>query len=126
VIGHHQQRSLGCDGGGFLGPLSSRRRDDASPQVTFHLFSAGRVKQEVFATALLAVMSAVKEYGRTLTKGLGAHAGEIESFIEVEFDLDGRKVIPDGLIRVTRGSRIWAAIVEVKTGRNELQTPLPP
>jgi hypothetical protein len=62
----------------------------------------------------------VKEYGRTLTKGLGAHAGDIETFIEVEFDLDGKKVIPDGLIRVTRGSRVWTALVEVKTGRNEL------
>ena len=61
-----------------------------------------------------------KEYGRTLTKGLGAHAGDIETFIEVEFDLDGKKVVPDGLIRVTRGSRIWTALVEVKTGRNEL------
>jgi hypothetical protein len=42
---------------------------------------------------------------------LGAHAGDIETFIEVEFDLDGKKVVPDGLIRVTRGSRglaIWA------------------
>jgi hypothetical protein len=83
----------------------------------------GTQEQERRATsALLAVMSAVKEYGRTLTKGLGAHAGDIESFIEVEFDLDGHKVIPDGLIRVTRGSRVWTALVEVKTGRNELRT----
>ena len=66
----------------------------------------GAQEQERRATsALLAVMSAVKEFGRSLTKGLGAHAGEIETFIEVEFDLDGKKVIPDGLIRVTRGSR---------------------
>jgi hypothetical protein len=52
---------------------------------------------------------------------LGCHAGEIETFIEVEFDLDGKKVIPDGLIRVSRESRIWTALVEVKAGRNELQ-----
>jgi hypothetical protein len=83
----------------------------------------GAQEQERRATsALLAVMTAVKEYGRTLTKGLGAHTGDIETFIEVEFDLDGKKVIPDGLIRVTRGSRVWAALVEVKTGRNELQS----
>ena len=82
----------------------------------------GAQEQERRATsALLAVMSAVKEFGRSLTKGLGAHAGEIETFIEVEFDLDGKKVIPDGLIRVTRGSRVWTALVEVKTGRNDLQ-----
>ena len=83
----------------------------------------GAQEQERRATsALLAVMTAVKEYGRTLTKGLGAHAGDIETFIEVEFDLDGKKVVPDGLIRVNRGSRVWAALVEVKTGRNELQS----
>lgn len=83
----------------------------------------GAQEQERRATsALLAVMSAVKEYGRSLTKSLGAPAGEIEAFIEVEFDLDGKKVIPDGLIRVTRGSRTWTALVEVKTGRNDLQT----
>ena len=82
----------------------------------------GAQEQERRATsALLAVMSAVKEYGRTLTKALGAHAGEIETFIEVEFDLDGKKVIPDGLIRVSRGSRVWTCLVEVKTGRNDLQ-----
>ncbi len=83
----------------------------------------GAQEQERRATsALLAVMSAVKEYGRTLTKALGAHAGEIDTFIEVEFDLDGKKVIPDGLIRVSRGSRVWTCLVEVKTGRNDLQT----
>src|SRR5215204_6802848 len=73
-------------------------------------------------SALLAVMTAVKEFGRSLTKSYGAPAGDIETFIEVEFDLDGKKVIPDGLIRVTRGSRVWAALVEVKTGRNELKS----
>ena len=40
----------------------------------------GAQEQERRATsALLAVMTAVKEYGRTLTKGLGAHAGDIEA-----------------------------------------------
>lgn len=83
----------------------------------------GAQEQERRATsALLAVMSAVKEFGRSLTKQLGSHAGEIETFIEVEFPLADRKVIPDGLIRVSRGSRTWVALVEVKTGRNELQT----
>lgn len=67
-------------------------------------------------------MSAVKEFGRSLTKSLGAHAGDIDTFIEVEFDLDGKKVIPDGLIRVTRGSKSWTALVEVKTGHNELKS----
>ena len=83
----------------------------------------GPLEQERRATsALLAVMSAVKEFGRSLTRSLGAHAGDIETFIEVEFDVNGKTVIPDGLIRVSRGRRVWTALVEVKTGRNELRT----
>ena len=38
------------------------------------------------------------------------------------FDLVGRRVFPDGLIRVKRGSKSWTALVEVKTGSNNLQT----
>jgi hypothetical protein len=51
---------------------------------------------------------------------LGAPAGMIETFIEVPFDLGGREVRPDGLIRVIRGKQTWTALVEVKTGRNDL------
>lgn len=83
----------------------------------------GAEEQERRATsALLAVMSAVKEYGRTLTTPLGAPAGQLETFIEVPFDLAGKRVFPDGLIRVTRGARSWTALVEVKTGANMLAT----
>ena len=44
------------------------------------------------------------------------------TFIEVPFDLDGQRIYPDGLIRVKRGSREWTALVEVKTGKNVLET----
>lgn len=81
----------------------------------------GAQEQERRATsALLAVLGSVKEFGRVLTKSLGSHAGEVNTFIEIEFDLDGKKVIPDGLIRVSRGDKVWTALVEVKTGRNNL------
>jgi hypothetical protein len=33
---------------------------------------------------------------------------------------DGRKVRPDGLIRISRGKRSWTALVEVKTGSSQL------
>lgn len=83
---------------------------------------SGAEEQERRATsALLAVMSAVKEYGRAMLKPMGAPSGAIETFIEVPFEHGGKKCFPDGLIRVTRGSRSWCALVEVKTGRNELQ-----
>jgi hypothetical protein len=65
-------------------------------------------------------MTAVLEFGRTLTKPLGAPAGTVETYIEVPFLLNDRKFFPDGLIRVSRGKRVWTALVEVKTGSNNL------
>ncbi|GAA1478998.1 hypothetical protein GCM10009623_34440 [Nocardioides aestuarii] len=83
----------------------------------------GAEEQERRATsALLAVVSAVREFGRALVKPLGAPAGTIETYIEVPFLLGEKKLFPDGLIRVRRGSRSWTALVEVKTGSNDLQT----
>ena len=55
-------------------------------------------------SALLAVVTAVREFGRALVKPLGAPAGTIETYIEVPFLLGERKSSPDGLIRVSRGS----------------------
>lgn len=81
----------------------------------------GAEEQERRATsALLAVMTAVREFGRALTKPLGAPAGTLETYIEVPFLLGERKLYPDGLIRISRGQKSWTALVEVKTGSNEL------
>jgi hypothetical protein len=83
---------------------------------------SGAEEQERRATsALLAVMSAVREFGRGLTQPLGAPAGAVETYIEVPFLLGDKRCYPDGLIRVTRGSKSWTALVEVKTGTNELE-----
>lgn len=83
----------------------------------------GAEEQERRATsALLAVMSAVREFGRVLTQSLGAPAGTVQTFIEVPFTLGTRQLFPDGLIRVTRGQRQWTALVEVKTGGNTLKS----
>jgi hypothetical protein len=84
---------------------------------------SGAEEQERRATsALLAVMSTVKEFSKAILSPLGAPSGNVETFIEVPFVLGEKKCYPDGLIRVTRGSKSWTALVEVKTGRNELQT----
>ena len=48
--------------------------------------------------------------------------GTLECFIEVPFMLGEKRLYPDGLIRVTRGSKSWTALVEVKTGPNQLAT----
>lgn len=83
----------------------------------------GAEEQERRATsALLAVLSAVREYGRALLKPLGAPAGTISTYIEVPFVLGDKRLYPDGLIRVSRGSTSWTCLVEVKTGSNALQT----
>src|ERR687897_125678 len=82
----------------------------------------GAEEQERRATsALLAVLGAVKEFGRTFVQPFGAPAGAMSTYIEVPFVLGERRLYPDGLIRVTRGSKSWTALVEVKTGPNELQ-----
>ena len=84
---------------------------------------SGADEQERRATsALLAVLSAVREFNRSLLKPLGAPAGTVECFIEVPFVLGDKKVFPDGLIRVSRGAKSWTALVEVKTGSNDLAT----
>ena len=52
---------------------------------------SGADEQERRGTsALLAVMSSVREYGRAVTMPFGAPAGAMETFIEVPFDLGCR------------------------------------
>lgn len=68
------------------------------------------------------MLTAVREYGRALLKPFGAPAGGIHCYIEVPFLLGERRLYPDGLIRVSRGPRTWTALVEVKTGGNQLQS----
>lgn len=84
----------------------------------------GAQEQERRATsALLAVLSIVPDYSRSLLGKLGAPAGGLAAYIEVPFELDGSRVYPDGLIRIKgRAGRQWTALVEVKTGKNVLET----
>jgi hypothetical protein len=83
---------------------------------------SGAREQEPRATsALLSVMFAVPSFGRGLLKALGAPAGEITTFTEVRLqDADGVTHVPDGAIVVEKGKRRWSALLEVKTGRNEV------
>lgn len=72
------------------------------------------------ASALLAVIQSVREFGRAITLPMGAPAGRLSAFIEVRFNDGDKKLRPDGLIQVVFGRRTWTALVEVKTGRHEL------
>lgn len=83
----------------------------------------GATEQERRATsALLAVLGVVPDFAKALLSGLGAPAGNVTTFIEVPFLLGESRIYPDGLIRVRRGAREWTALVEVKTGKNQLET----
>lgn len=82
----------------------------------------GAEEQERRATsALLAVMSAVREFGRGLIKPCGAPAGNLETYLEVPFQRGDQLIFPDGLVRVSRGQKQWTALIEVKTGSNALK-----
>lgn len=84
--------------------------------------ASGVEAQERRATsALLAVIGAVPEFGKSLLKPLGAPAGRIESFIEVPFKQGDRSIRPDGIITVSRGGGVWRAIVETKVGQSPLE-----
>ena len=72
------------------------------------------------ASSFLAVMPLVREFGRTLTKPMGAPAGAMTTYIEVPFGHDDEALRPDGLIVVRRGPRTWQALVEVKTSSASL------
>ena len=84
--------------------------------------SGVEAQERRLASALLAVMGAVPEFGLALLKPLGAPSGKIETYIEVPFKLaDGHTIRPDGVIVVTRGGKTWSAIVEAKVAANQLE-----
>lgn len=72
-------------------------------------------------SALLAVMRSVREFGVAMTKPLGAPAAQLDTYIEVPYKAGDRTIYPDGVIEARRGSRTWAALVEVKTGSSEIE-----
>ncbi len=74
-------------------------------------------------SALLAVLGAVDEFGQSLLKPLGAPSGKVSTFIEVPFKVGEATCYPDGLVEVTRGSKTWTTLIEVKTGAGELERP---
>lgn len=84
--------------------------------------SGVEAQERRLASALLAVMAAVPEFGLALLKPLGAPSGKIQSFIEVPFKLvSGQTFRPDGVIAVTRGGKTWTAVIEAKVAANHLE-----
>lgn len=81
---------------------------------------SGEEQERRATSALLAVMSHVREFGLALTTQCGSPRGIVTSFIEVPFGQDEEAYRPDGVIRVTWGKRSWTALVEVKTSTGRL------
>lgn len=82
----------------------------------------GGEEQERRATsALLAVMTGVREFGRALAKRCGAPGGALTTYIEVPFGQDEDAYRPDGVLQVKRGQTEWTALIEVKTANNPLK-----
>lgn len=80
--------------------------------------------EERATSALLAVLTIVRDLSIELLSPLGASRAQkatVEAFSEVAMALDGRKIRPDGLIRVSFGKASWSTFVEVKTGDHNLE-----
>jgi antitoxin (DNA-binding transcriptional repressor) of toxin-antitoxin stability system len=83
--------------------------------------SGVEAQERRLASALLAVMAAVPEFGYALLKPLGAPSGKFETFIEVPFKLEGKPLRPDGVIVVTRAGKSWSALLEAKIAAHPLE-----
>ena len=82
----------------------------------------GALDQERRASsAFLAVLRIIPDLAHVFLKPLGAPKGSIETYIEPEFKMGTKKIRPDGLIVVKRGKSEWTCLVEVKTGKNDLE-----
>ncbi|SNT10333.1 TerD family protein [Rhodococcoides kyotonense] len=93
---------------------------------TARLFSvygvgSGEEQEKRATSALMATMQAVRPFARAICSRAGAPAGPFEGYLEVPFTKGDGKVIPDGVIRVSRAGHIWTALLEVKTGTGKLQ-----
>jgi len=102
--------------------LRLRLKDTWQPARLFSISGVGSgEEQEKRATsALLATMMGVRPFARSLTHHFDAPAGLVETYLEVQFPLGEKIVIPDGVIRVQRAGKDWTGLLEVKTGDGQL------
>ncbi|WP_458687100.1 TerD family protein [Nocardia tengchongensis] len=82
---------------------------------------AGEEQERRATSALISTMQAVRPFARALCSRMGAPVGLFEGYIEVQYDRGDSKVIPDAVLKVIRGSRVWTALLEVKTGTGRLK-----
>lgn len=82
---------------------------------------AGEEQERRATSALIATMQAVRPFARAVCARVGAPTGTFEGYVEVAYERGETKVIPDAVLKVSRGSRVWTGLLEVKTGSGKLK-----
>ncbi|MEE2059881.1 TerD family protein [Rhodococcus artemisiae] len=82
---------------------------------------SGEEQERRATSALVATMQAVRPFARAVCARVGAPAGAFEGYVEVQYERGETKVIPDAVLKVSRGSRLWTGLLEVKTGSGKLK-----
>lgn len=82
---------------------------------------SGEEQERRATSALIATMQAVRPFARAVCTRMGAPAGTFEGYVEVQYERGESKVIPDAVLKVSRGSRLWTGLLEVKTGSGKLK-----
>ncbi len=70
-------------------------------------------------SALLAILTVVRDLSIELFSPLGASRAQkatVEAWTEVQFAYNGKRMRPDGMLRIYYGKSTWTALVEIKTG----------
>ncbi len=98
-------------------------QDTWQPARLFSVIGVGTgEEQERRATsALIATMQAVRPFARAVCARIGAPVGVFEGYVEVAYERGESKVIPDAVLKVSRGARVWTGLLEVKTGNGKLK-----
>ena len=98
-------------------------QDTWQPARLFSVIGVGTgEEQERRATsALIATMQAVRPFARAVCARMGAPVGVFEGYVEVAYERGETKVIPDAVLKVSRGARVWTGLLEVKTGNGKLK-----
>ncbi|KAF0964409.1 hypothetical protein MLGJGCBP_02483 [Rhodococcus sp. T7] len=82
---------------------------------------AGEEQERRATSALISTMQAVRPFARAVCARVGAPTGTFEGYVEVAYERGETKVIPDAVLKVSRGSRVWTGLLEVKTGSGKLK-----
>ncbi|MFF2086110.1 TerD family protein [Nocardia sp. NPDC058176] len=106
-------------------PIEFRQAEAESWQPA-RLFSvvgvgAGEEQERRTTSALISTTQAVRPFARAICARMGAPAGAFEGYIEVQYESGETKVIPDAVLKVSRGSKQWTGLLEVKTGNGKLR-----